>query len=427
MNDPTLQTMLTLAALAYRGFQDVLPGEPHEAIVRHALRDGLDGVNALAPVKGHWELVWGPETSRVPLGVFDSSAMYVVRHKRDRQRYVAAIRGTNPVASTDWLFGDFWVGQTVPWPYASDGAAISMSTALGLASLQAMRSRPLSTVGEVADKALSSRLVTDALGKLSQAGRAALSGTTVTHVAHPSSLEAQVERIVTTWLTHGTQRDVLAKALTQADNPLRVESSRLRPKWRPAQDRADGLDLLSFLKDEVDKAKGAPLEVIVTGHSKGGALAPAVALWLRDALDSSDPQERWGDKSSIQVSSYAFAGPTPGNEGFAGRIDTVLGSGHHHLRNMHDLVTHAWQVDELQKLPALYGTRSAVFGALLPDLLRTVAPLNYRHAKSGVVTFEGRLDDNRLFVPEFIHQHLDAYLDHLGLLGQGINAVTFFI
>lgn len=421
MNGPTLPTMLTLAALTYRGFQDALPGEPHEAIVRRAL---LDGLETLAPVRGDWELVWGPVTSRVPLGVFDSNAMYVVRHAMDRHRYVVAIRGTNPVASTDWLFGDFWVGQMVPWPYASDGADISMSTALGLASLQAMRSRPLSTVGQVADKALSSRLVTDELGKLSLAGRAALSGTTVTQVAHPSSIEAQVERIVNTWLTHATQRDVLAKVLTRADNPLAVQPSTLRPTWRPARDTADGVDLLSYLKAAADEAEGAPLDVIVTGHSKGGALAPAVALWLKDALGSSDSQERWGDASNVQVSSYAFAGPTPGNEEFASRIDKVLGNGHHHLRNMHDLVTHAWQVNELQKLPALYGTRSALFGPLLPDLLAIVGPLNYRHAKTGVITFKGPLDNNRLFAAEFIHQHLDAYLQHLGL---PMNAVTFFI
>ena len=28
---------------------------------------------------------------------------------------------------------------------------------------------------------------------------------------------------------------------------------------------------------------------------------------------------------------------------------------------------------------------------------------------------------------EFLHQHLDAYLAHLDLLGPGLNAVTFFI
>jgi hypothetical protein len=130
------QIMFTLAGLTYRGFQDVLPGEPHEYIVRRAL---LDGLQTLGPVRGDWELVWGPVTSRIPLGVFDSSAMYVVRNVHLPHRYVVATRGTNPLSSSDWLFGDLWVGTTVRWPFGTDSAAISTSTALGLASLQDMR------------------------------------------------------------------------------------------------------------------------------------------------------------------------------------------------------------------------------------------------------------------------------------------------
>jgi hypothetical protein len=36
---------------------------------------------------------------------------------------------------------------------------------------------------------------------------------------------------------------------------------------------------------------GEALEVAVTGHRKGGALAPTVALWLRAALESMDAEE----------------------------------------------------------------------------------------------------------------------------------------
>ena len=133
------QVMLTLAGLAYRGFHDLLPGEPHAVVVRRAVQGGLD---TLAPVRGEWELVWGPVTSRLPLGVvFDSNAMYVVRNRQARHRYVVALRGTHPISSSDWLFGDLLVRRTVRWPFATDGAAISVSTALGLTELQAMRAR----------------------------------------------------------------------------------------------------------------------------------------------------------------------------------------------------------------------------------------------------------------------------------------------
>ena len=285
-------------------------------------------------------------------------------------------------------------------------------------ALAARRRRP----GDFHEHGAEPRLVADD----ALAGRAALSGTTETHVAHPSSLEAQLERIFTTWLAYGTDRDGPNEKLQRAAGILCVEPSDLRPKWLPAGDPRGGLDLLSFLKGAAD-ASDDPLEVTVTGHSKGGALAPTVALWLKDALTSPDPNECWDARRRAQVLSYAFAGPTPGNEAFADRIDREIGSGHHHLRNMSDLVTHAWQLDELQQLPTLYGARSAPFGPLLPGILKTVQALGYRHAATGVVTFEGTLDPNRSLAAECIHQHLDAYLNHLHLLGPGMNAVTFLI
>ncbi len=130
--------MLTLAGLAYRGFHDLLRGPAHADVVRRAL---LDGLHTMPPLKDEWGLVWGPVTSRSGPDAFDSAAMYVVRNRREPTRYVVAIRGTNPVAASDWLFGDFWVSTTVPWPYAraADRVAVSASTALGLSKLQTMR------------------------------------------------------------------------------------------------------------------------------------------------------------------------------------------------------------------------------------------------------------------------------------------------
>ena len=66
--------MLTLAALTYRGFQDVLSGDPHDIIVTRAIQDGLD---TFALVKDRWNLVWGPVTSRI--AVFDANAKYVLQ------------------------------------------------------------------------------------------------------------------------------------------------------------------------------------------------------------------------------------------------------------------------------------------------------------------------------------------------------------
>src|SRR5262245_3076343 len=168
------QVMLTLAGLAYRGFQDVLPGEPHEYVVRSALRDGLTGAKALAPVRDQWNLVWGPVTSRMPIGAFDSSAMFVVRNVAEPRCLVVSIRGTNPVASVDWLFGDLWVATTIGWPRNGTGAAISSSTALGLSTLQRMRSRTPSIAAEVADAAR--QRLGGMLDDIVRTGRASLAG-----------------------------------------------------------------------------------------------------------------------------------------------------------------------------------------------------------------------------------------------------------
>lgn len=424
MSDPNPAAMLTLAALTYRGFHDVLPGEPHEVIVRHAVDDGL---RRLAPVRNDWKLVWGPATSRLPLGVFDSSAMYVAQHRHEGRRYVVAVRGTNPVASSDWLFGDLWVATTMPWPYGNNGAAISMSTALGLVSLQAMRSRPASVLARFAEAALARAAVSEPISRLLLAGRATVSGIAEKSGPLLSSLEAQLSRIVETWQADPESRDRLLTGIQRAADTLHLLPSDLRPRWQAAADSRQGVDLLSFLREEAIRPGGEPLEVTVTGHSKGAALAQAVAMWLQDALGSVDPTECWDASRRARVSCYAFAGPTAGNAAFAKRIDERLRDRHHHIRNTNDVVTHAWQSNELTQLPALYDHRTAPFASLVGSFLATVGPLNYRQPTAGVTTFTGALQLNRSLALEIVHQHLEAYLDHLGLLSPELNAVTFFI
>ena len=98
-----------------------------------------------------------------------------------------------------------------------------------------------------------------------------------------------------------------------------------------------------------------------------------------------------------RVACHAFAAPTPGNGGFADRIDAVLGTDHHHLRNMNDVVTHAWQVDELELIPELYAPRRTVLEPLIPVITSKVKPIDYRQARTGVTTFKGTLHRKRSF------------------------------
>ncbi|MEX2223194.1 MAG: hypothetical protein WEG40_15485 [Candidatus Rokuibacteriota bacterium] len=89
-------------------------------------------------------------------------------------------------------------------------------------------------------------------------------------------------------------------------------------------------------------------------------------------------------------------------------------------------MTHAWQVDELEAIPDLYAPRRTVLEALIPAIASRVKPVDYRQARAGVTTFAGALDEGRPFEAEFIHQHLDAYLDELDLRDEGLSALNFF-
>ena len=156
----------------------------------------------------------------------------------------------------------------------------------------------------------------------------------------------------------------------------------LRPRSQPAPADDAGLDLLGFLSGEAGAA-GGPLDVAITGHSKGGALAPVVALWLRELLASPDAAERWDGDRGSRVSCHAFAGPTPGNAGLADRIDRSLGADHHHLRNANDVVTHAWQADELEAIPSLYAPRGVQLERLIRLIVEKTRALDYRQARAG--------------------------------------------
>lgn len=398
MNFTGDQVMLTLAGLAYRGFHDLLRGKPHAESVREAL---LDGLHTLPPVRDEWTLVWGPVTSRSGPDLFDAAAMYVVQSRREPSRYVVAIRGTNPIAASDWLLGDFWVGTTMPWPYApgAEGVAISASTALGLSKLQAMRAPRTTLEAQAAP------------------GRPAVG---------PEAMQSQVADIEAAWRRLVSEPTMWLR--DQVDRLRRATALRwenLRPRSVPAPPDDAGLDLLGLLTGEARAAAG-PLDVAITGHSKGGALAPVVALWLRELLTSADHAERWDGGRGARVSCHAFAGPTPGNAGLAARIDEILGPDHHHLRNANDVVTHAWQVDELLAIPSLYAPRGAWLERLIPLIVEKVRAIDYRQARAGVTTFAGPLDESRSFAAEFVCQHLEAYLAELRLLELGVRPLALF-
>jgi Lipase (class 3) len=419
------QVMLTLAALAYRGFEEGLPSSIHETAVRKAL---IQGLSTFEPVRDEWELVWGPATMHdVPilpaLNIFDWNAMYVVRNRTYRNKYAIAIRGTNPIAWQDWLFGDLWVSSVVRWPYGNGTEAISTSTALSLTSLQSMHARPQPSATTSANG------ITDEVRNAFYAIAVPV-GNTLTNLSRTLHLdrwvqvEQRVSTIVQEWIARGVCNN-RRSGFEDALSAVLIKPEQLRPKLQPKTQPNGKLDLLTFLRAQSENTS-QPLEVTVTGHSKGGALAPVVALWLKEAL-ASDQAECWDEKRNAHVRCYAFAGPTPGNAAFADRIDAVLGQDCQQFINTNDVVPHAFAAADLAQIPALYGKRTEALAPIVDNLIRTLNPIAYRHPAKAVKTFAGTLDSSRSFAVELVYQHLDAYLSELNLLTNEMNALTSFI
>ncbi len=125
----------------------------------------------------------------------------------------------------------------------------------------------------------------------------------------------------------------------------------------------DGLTILQNMKDltrSADEqlledflqqaAKSGPLQITVSGHSLGGALAPVTGLWL------DDEKSNWGSNgSSSTVSIYAFAGATPGNQQFAKHMKgRFQGDSLVVVSNKYDLVPQAWNKTTMGTMETKY-------------------------------------------------------------------------
>ena len=90
-----------------------------------------------------------------------------------------------------------------------------------------------------------------------------------------------------------------------------------------------------------------PINLTTTGHSKGGALSPTLALWLKDN------QSSWDKTLQSTISSMPTAGPTAGNQEFAAYSDKTLTT-ITRFANSLDIVPHAWDPGMLEQIPTLY-------------------------------------------------------------------------
>jgi hypothetical protein len=127
-------------------------------------------------------------------------------------------------------------------------------------------------------------------------------------------------------------------------------------------------DLTQFLASQV--ANPPQLRnLYIAGHSLGGALSPAVALWLTES------RNLWDHAQQVQIHVYPLAGPTPGNADFAAYYDRSLGASTHRMWNPFDVVPRAWNHQSMGTLEDIYEpfTRAAPLERGLIDSLRWLA------------------------------------------------------
>lgn len=453
--------LLVLSALSYRSFSSGLTPRLQSERLHGAVERGLGN---LAEIAGGWELVWGPIAYRAPLSLVDDSVMFVVRGTDAPHEYVVVVRGTNPVSPFDWLFGDFWVGLQAPWTANAAaralGATTSFSTLLGLNLLQVMQAPPPPT-------GLVGTLASLVIGRITEAGdqlRASLRPLV-------GDVASEVTRIRSELLPLVTRLDAVRRAYAIDDPTTRVRA--LLDTWRSPMRRrvlrsiADavavvndqhafnalrfltggeqlrqslvpGVTLIAFLQAAVAAADGARVRVTVTGHSKGGALAPTLALWLADTQGAATNDETvaWDPHRQATVRSVAFAGPTAGNAAFARHSDAVIGAECHRVVNPLDLVPLAWEPTSLRSIPTLYRSslpldRGGLPTRLLDDLVAEVAldadRLGYTHVGSHVsriATHENPLHGD--FFLQAGHQHMTAYLEAFDLGNAFADVVSYF-
>jgi hypothetical protein len=170
----------------------------------------------------------------------------------------------------------------------------------------------------------------------------------------------------------------------------------------------------STLVDFLATITREPVQIAVTGHSLGGALAPTVALWLADTqgfLSHWDPHKR------AALSALPTAGPTAGNQPFATYSGKKLGASLTPYFNKLDVVPHAWHRAMLEEIPYLYLPEIPAL-RIIKDLVKVAVELSKDGDYTtlpGLVSLAGTFhqvpgnNDLERFLYEVAYQHTVAY------------------
>lgn len=431
-----LPTALCLAAATYAGWSRFDQADEQETAVRTIVRKVLDRLHTEVPALGRWQLLWGPACARTPGSLLDDAMVCLFRSVDDPTKVVVAVRGTNPAAPIDWVLGDFWVAAKVAWPFADDGAAISASTALGLGAVRQLRARPpadaesgslsnafLGVLASVTKPIrtgaleLLSKLAGDVSSDLydSRARLRRISGLLppLPMGTSPAS-QLDLATLELLWRNDGAlddlQRTIQAAADRLADRRafdlLRLfeGGTRLREHLE-----GGGTNLVEALRAATKQHPKT--DVIVTGHSKGAAVAVALATWLGDTQgNDAATAHQWDPKGDATVHCIGFAGPSAGNGAFAKHAERVIRGTHVRVVNPLDAVPRAWVPATIETIGSMYeGTTLPGLDVLAKVIAQRVTRLEHAHAGTEEL-LKPVLKPRASFVDQLIHQHLEAYL-----------------
>ena len=178
--------------------------------------------------------------------------------------------------------------------------------------------------------------------------------------------------------------------------------------------KVDGKTVVDFLQSYLT-TQTEPLEIIVTGHSLGGALSPAMAVYLADT------QSIWDSEGRAKVALMPIAGPTPGNVDFATYGEKKLNGRIERIWNQKDIVPHAWDKELMKELRTLYEptikpswlTRFVIF------LTRRAANRSdYGHLQPDAVPLPGEVvptsEAIQMLPPSFFNRFLPKYMVQMG-------------
>ena len=181
-----------------------------------------------------------------------------------------------------------------------------------------------------------------------------------------------------------------------------------------------GTTLEEFLTEEI----GRNSQITVAGHSFGGAVAPAIALWLQEQ------QGVWNPKRDCEIRCLMSGAPSPGNADFARFYQkSGLSERTTTIENHLDLATHLWNANEIPKVPRLYVPEipptPPIQAVMTKFRLKSILAGGYSRLKAsnreilrGVFREkESPRSDNDVlrFLKQAQYQHIVAYFQELGL------------